>query len=133
MMPYYWHRARKFSLFSALNANPILCSIGSLFFQGIALECYLCPEPVPADFSLRNVRSSFSRELSDGFWRFKRRQPGGVLSSHRASGLPGQSPLPLPALSMLSQTRLAPCSACQKTGTCLALRGVRPRKECSEY
>jgi hypothetical protein len=31
---------------SAFKANSVLCSIGSLFFQGIALKCYLCFEPI---------------------------------------------------------------------------------------
>ena len=46
----------------------------------------------------RNDRSSFSRERSDGdcgFGRFNGYKPGYVLSSHRASELTGQSPLPL--------------------------------------
>src|SRR5260370_40734820 len=63
-MPYSWHNPRKFSVPSALSANSLLWSIGSLFFHGIYrlfysgsafssvtyllnLWCYLCPEPAP--------------------------------------------------------------------------------------
>src|SRR5207253_5420920 len=35
LIPYSWHSARKFSVRTALKANSILCSIGSVLLHGI--------------------------------------------------------------------------------------------------
>ena len=63
--------------------------------ESLLIDSWLLTRP---GYPVRNDRSSFSRERSDGdcvFGQFNGYKPGDVLSSHRASELTGQSPLPL--------------------------------------
>jgi hypothetical protein len=82
----------------ALAAANIKESCLKLTRMGAAVGPLLLLAPEYAEWSRRNVRSSFSCEPHDGdcgFWRFNAHNPGDVLSSHRAGELIGQSPLPL--------------------------------------